>query len=59
MVSISLSYETKVINQVGEPSNTMSTVSAHKEQLLAIQRVRGVVNPSKVKNRLNYMRLDK
>ena len=48
-VSISLTYEIKAINPVGEPSNTMQMVPAQKEQILATQRERGVVNPSTVK----------
>ena len=42
MVGISLSDETKVIEPVGEPRNTMKTVPAHKEQKLATRRKRGV-----------------
>ena len=53
-VSISLSYETKFVNPVGEPSNTMQMVPTHKQQILATQRVRGVVNSSSVKRYIKW-----
>ena len=44
-VSISLSYETKVINLVGESRNNSLVVPAHKITNPCTQRKQGVVNP--------------
>ena len=45
MVSISLSYETKVINPVGESHNNSLAAPAHKITNPRTQREQGVVNP--------------
>src|SRR3990170_2113812 len=43
---------TKVINPVGEPSNTLLAAPAHKQQILATQREQGVVNPSMITSKI-------
>jgi hypothetical protein len=47
-VSIFLSYEIKVINPVGELSNTSLAAPAHKTRNPHTQRKQGVVDPSAV-----------
>ena len=49
MVGISLSYENKVIEPVGEPPHTTETTPAQKLQILATRHVKGVVNPFRVR----------
>ena len=44
-ISISLSYETKVINLVGESCNNSLAAPAHKTTNPRTQREQGVVNP--------------
>ena len=44
-VSISLSYETKVIEPVGESHNTSLAVPAHKQQILAPNANKGLSIP--------------
>jgi hypothetical protein len=43
---------TKVINPVGESSNTSLAAPAHKQQILATQREQEVVNPLTVTSKI-------
>src|SRR3989337_4477402 len=54
-VSISLSYETKVINPVGESHNTSLAAPAHKQQILAPNAIKGLSIPRRLIARLNCM----
>ena len=58
-ISISFSYETKVINPVGESRNTSLAAPAHKTTNPCTQRKQGVVNPSAVSCKIKLYVIDR